>query len=463
MTAKCLATLIALAFASCGAGFSHAADCSARANTSCNPSKGVTCCASAGLACIGPDKQPTDGAGTCKAWGTTPSTTPPTSTTSTTRPTSSSTTTSTTRPSPATTTTSTLPSGTAFPVSRWEDPEFMSRSFRDSQSILYDPRTPGQPYANQYVRQTRVETMWGPFFVEVLNYICDQGTNQQCSHAVTLTKQVVKFVVRYNFRDPGEPYGWGPNYVWDNWQAMLGIAADVRGRPPALVATLLRSDWPAAKNARGKKTPASDLEGIFDPQRKFAPLDERQSAALDAAGHAHHVHIDALVAWLDAIIAGRLAEEIARLKVSADALGAQVRPTQIAFVATARDPWEATLFENIFAGGIKITPGDAFADPVRARALTLKTGRRHELWHGGFNAHTGRPPNQSLVILAMWSHWLTHTRRATGVPLLMAEPIFDLTETTPTGLRWAALYPKCTSAAVLNGTYDVHYCPDIVE
>lgn len=384
-------------------------------------------------------------------------------------------TTGTTRP-PTTTvpsvTTSTLPTPTTStlpPVvltgvpSRWETPEFVSRAYRDSQSILWDPRARGpvQEYATQYDRQMRVETMWGPFFAEVLGFICTQGTDQQCTHAVTLTKQVVKFVVRYNFRDPGEPYGWGPNYVWDNWQAMLGIAADVYGPRPPTIAALVRTDY--VIRPRGVKVPSRDREGIFDPHITFAPLSSVQADALDAAAAAHDRHAQALLDWLTARRDGLPADVVAQRKATADALAPAVRATQAAFAATARDRYEATIFDQVFAGGLAIVPGDGFADVGRAIRLTEQTIAAHHLWMGGFNARTGRPPNQSLIILAMWKHWLVHLRRAVPVPLLMAQPLFGDDERTVTGSRWASLYPKCTRAAVLAGTYDVHYCPDLIE
>lgn len=443
-------TAFAICVAAILAGCTPAYACSGP-NSSCNPSKGVVCCESDGLLCLDSAKLPTNGPGNCRRVSSTPTTS--STVTSTTRPPGSTTTTSSTVPPPA----------LGGIPSRWENPEFVSRAYRDSQSILWDPRGPGavQEYATQYDRQTRVETMWGPFFAELMSFVCTNGTRQQCSETITLTKKIVKFVVRYNFRDPGEPYGWGPNYVWDHWQALLGVVSEVRAARPPLVAALVRADY--VVKPRGKKVPARDRDGIFDPQIRFAPLSDAQADALDAAGASHDRHAHALLDYLRAMRDGKPAAEVARLKAIADGLGPAVRATQAAFTATARNRFEATIFDQVFAGGITIVPGDDFADVDRAIALTEDTIRKHHLWHGGFNARTGQPPNQSLVILAMWSHWLTHLRRATPVPLLMAEPLFDETELTPTGIPWAKFYPRCTRASVLNGTYDNHTCPDIVR
>lgn len=398
----------------------------------------------------------------------------------------STTTTSTSRPS---TTTTTIPLGERIVPERWDDPgdpcftRFMSRSYPDLDNMLWDPRgtsvmlpdgtavlTGKQTvYADQYTRQTKVYTMHQVLAAKIGRWVRDYGTRQQVSAFRGLQRDIKKFMLIYNFRDPGETYGWAANYVWGLWQDLLDLLANVRG--PALptdLACLVRQDWPVAK--RGKKIPAYDTRGIFDPKRKFAPLTPQQCGLLHATHAVHEEHVGCLLDHDPNIPVDQYRMHVAACGA---AYGVQVRAAHFAFTASARDRWEANLFDAVFTGDIDVREGDAFATVARGDAMTKKTSIAHDGWMEGFNCPSatvpvGTPPDQAKVILFTWKHGDNgHFRRAVAIPDMPTPEIVFHPVLEPVN---AAAFPKCV--AVLypkrqadggNSTYDVRTCPKPAE
>lgn len=344
--------------------------------------------------------------------------------------------TTTTTPTGATTTTLVLGS---FPVARFA-PEDLSRSYPASTEIRWDPRDGS--YADQYVRQIRVETMHGVIVPAMLRAFRDlPSCRGSLDWAAGVYTTLGKFVIRYAFRDLPEPYAWEPNYVMDLYQSLLkrlAACADPADLSPTLQA-VIRSDWSVPDHQDAQ--PALEMVGVFDPQHPFAALTSEQCAALAETGRLHDLHAAALLAH--------------------DAATAALYPTQIRaaherFTSLARDPWEATMFDMVFTGEIDVVPGDGFCTQDRADQLTVRTILTHDRWVEAFHCDTGDPPDVVLVAQWMWRHWREHAIRAACVPdLAFVEPIFD-PETEP-GL--AAVFPFC----VPGPSYDIHYCPDLTN
>lgn len=335
------------------------------------------------------------------------------------------------------TTTTTRPPDALFPVVRYVPADVMLGYFHSSQGILWDPIT--GLYADQYRRSRRVEEF---LVVEaaVMKAFRDipscRGNLDWGSGLMTVN---FKFFVRYNFRNPGEPYGWHPNYIEDNYAALLKKAracAAIDQLPPIL-RDAIRTDWPQLPH--GDPIPANEVVGIYDPQRHMEPLTQAQCLALSLVDALHREQTDAVLAG-DTGLALKL--------------GPQVGDAHVRFTSLARDPWEANMFDMVFPGAIDVVANDPYCTPQRANLLTARTDLAHHNWALNFNCDTGDPPAQDRIAHWKWRHMGEHFRRAACIEgMTLVVPVFD-PEVEP---AMAAAFPKCIDGPA----YDTHGCPDL--
>lgn len=334
------------------------------------------------------------------------------------------------------TTTTTRPPDALFPVVRYVPADVMLGYFHSSQGILWDPRT--GLYADQYQRSRRVEEF---LIVEsaAMRAFRDiskcQGNLEWASGLMTVN---FKFFVRYNFRNPGQPYGWHPNYIEDNYAAILKKlrACALPSELSPILQDAIRTDWPQL--AHSEPIPENETIGIYDPQRHMEPLTPAQCAALTLVDTVHREQTDAV---------------LARDMGLALELGPMIAAAHVRFTSLARDPWEANMMDLTFPGFIDIVPDDPFCTQQRADVLTAETDLAHHNWSLGFHCDTGRAPEQDVIAHWKWRHMGAHFRRAACIQgMELVDPVFDPVVEP----EMAAAFPKCVDGP----NYDTHGCPD---